>query len=509
MNTLYILAAIVAGGVVAWIISVLSLKSRTVPKVQMEELNKLTQESKTALLIEQEKNKNLTAQLETAREQAMALNTSIGDLTKTTAEYTARLNSAQENLKEKNLDLEKAKEELRQKTEEFNNANKSLAEFRANNLALNEKLETQKKEIEELAKKFNTEFENIANKILEEKTQKFTTQNQSNLEQILKPLGENIDQFRKKVEEVYDKESKERFSLGREVKNLMELNQQISKEATNLTNALKGSSKTQGDWGQMILENILEKSGLVKDREYFVQEFLKDRDGNYLKNEQGNKMQPDVIVAYPDDRKIIIDSKVSLTAYTRYVAADDPAEQQKALKEHLASLKKHIDELSVKSYQDYAASLDFVMMFVPNEPAFMVAMQQDAEIWNYAYQKRILLISPTNLIAALKLIVDLWKREYQNQNAQAIAERGKLLYEKFVGFVDDLSSLGGLLDKARSSYSEAFDKLKSGRGNLISQADKLMSLGVKAKKNLPNSLVSEALMEEGEEERSEVKTNQT
>ena len=503
MELLYILAAVVVGGLIAWLISVLSMKAKTVPKAQMDELNRLAQELKTTLLIEQEKNKNLTTQLETAQEQAMALNTSIGELTKTTAEYTARLNSAQESIKEKNLSLDQLKEELRLKTEEFNNANKSLAEFRANNQALQEKLETQKKEIEELAKKFNTEFENIANKILEEKTQKFTTQNQSNLEQILKPLGENIDQFRKKVEEVYNTEAKERFSLGREVQKLVELNLQIGKEATNLTNALKGSSKTQGDWGQMILENILEKSGLVKDREYFVQEFLKDEDGNYLKNEQGNKMQPDIIVAYPDNRKIIIDSKVSLTAYTRYVAADDSDQQQKALKEHLVSLRKHIDELSLKSYQDYTASLDFVMMFVPNEPAFLLAMQQDAEIWNYAYQKRIILISPTNLIAALKMIVDLWKREYQNQNAQAIAERGKLLYEKFVGFVDDLSNLGGHLEKAHSSYSDAFDKLKSGRGNLISQADKLMSLGVKAKKSLPNSLVGEALLEEEEENQNQ------
>jgi len=205
----------------------------------------------------------------------------------------------------------------------------------ADNNALNEKLDTQKKEIEGLAKKFNTEFENIATKILDEKTQKFTKQNKENLETILKPLGENIEKFKKKVEEVYDKESKERFSLGREVEKLVELNHIISEEAHNLTNALKGSSKTQGDWGQMILENILEQTSLVKDREYFVQEFLKDEDGNYIKNEEGKKMQPDIIVSYPDKRKVIVDSKVSLTAYTKYTNTDDNEEQQKALKNHL------------------------------------------------------------------------------------------------------------------------------------------------------------------------------
>ena len=496
MDIIYILSGIIIGGIAGWFIAILKVKSNYVSRNELEQVTSELNENKTALKLEQEKNKQIAEsilmkenELKVLREENKELNVSI-------ASYIADLKTARENIQTGNNEIKDLKNDIKEKTNEFNEANKQVAKLTAENEALNEKLKTQKSEIEELKRKFNLEFENIATKILEEKTRKFTIQNKENLETILKPLGENIEKFKKKVEEVYDKESKERFSLGNEVKKLLDLNHKISEEAHNLTNALKGNSKTQGDWGQMILENILEQSGLVKDREYFVQEYLKDKDGNYLKNEDGKKMQPDIIIKYPDERKVIVDSKVSLTAYTRYTGSDDIEVQKKALQDHIKSIRRHIDELSGKNYQDFASSLDFVMMFVPNEPAYLLALKNDPDLWHYAYNKRIILISPTNLIAALKLIEDLWKREYQNRNAEAISKRGEILYDKFVGFVQNLMNIGNHIKKTQESYDAALGQLKSGNGNLIGQAQKLKDLGVKSKKSLPTDLVNDAISNE-------------
>jgi DNA recombination protein RmuC len=401
----------------------------------------------------------------------------------------ASLQASQQLMHDKQKETETLKEELRSLKQDLITASQQLATHIANNNALQEKLTTQKEEIEMLNKKFSIEFENIANRILETKTEKFTELNKANLNMILEPLGKNITEFKTKVQEVYDKEAQQRFSLGERVKELAELNRKISEEANNLTRALKSESKTQGGWGEMILENILERSGLVKGREYFMEYQLYDEQGNALRSDiAGKKMRPDALIMYPDNRHVIIDSKVSLNAFTRCVDATGETTRMNELNEHVTCIKKHIQSLSDKGYDDYNKTLDFVMMFIPSEPAYIAALQADAELWNYAYDKRILLLSPTNLITSLKLIADLWKREYQNLNAHEIAERGAKLYDKFVGFVSNLEDVGDHLQKAQNKYNEAYKQLSTGNDNLVMQATKLKKLGLKTKKSLKEGM---------------------
>ncbi len=368
------------------------------------------------------------------------------------------------------------KNELRLKAEEYNALNKKSADLAAKNDALNDKLAAHKEEIIELQKTAQFQFEKIANQILEEKTDKFTAANKANIEALLKPLGENIEKFKTKVEETYDKESKQRFSLEEKVKELIEQTNIVSAEANNLASALKGQSKKQGNWGEVILESILQRSGLVKDREYFVQPTIKD--------EEGRSLRPDVLVHLPDNRVVIIDSKVSLVGYDRFCAADTTEEQATYLAEHMKSVRGHIEDLHGKKYDNLETALDFTMMFIPIEPAYMVAIQADQELWAYAYARRILLISPTNLIACLKLIADLWKREMQSKNALEIVKRGELLYEKFVGFVDTIEDMGRHITRTQTAYNNAVSQLKTGSGNLVGQAQKLKGLGLKSNKEV-------------------------
>lgn len=417
----------------------------------------------------------------------------VKELERVAASLRAAMEAAQEVSIQKRDEMELLKRQLQAMTEKYNAANEQLATARATVMAQQEKLELQKQEIEGIGKKFNLEFETIASRILDTKAAKFTELNRNNLSAILEPLGNNIQEFKTKVEEVYLNESRERFSLGEKVKELAELNREISAEAQNLTRALKGEAKTQGRWGEMILESILEKSGLRKDEEYFMEFQLADEAGVAMRSDAaGKKMRPDAVIKYPDNRSVIIDSKVSLNAYTRYVAATDAEEQKRELAAHVAAVKAHIVALSTKGYDDFNRALDFVMMFIPSEPAYIAAVQGDPDLWNYAYDRRILLMNPTNLITSLKLIVDLWKREYQNQNALAIAERGAKLHDKFVAFVENLEKVGASIEKAQDCYTDAFKQLSTGRDNLVSQATKLRELGVKNKKSMNASLTESA-----------------
>ncbi len=348
-------------------------------------------------------------------------------------------------------------------------------------------------EAKEAANHFNEqiklEFGEIAKQIMEVNSVKFTQQNQEQIGQILQPLKTELGDFKKKVEETYDKESKERFTLGREIDRLVQMSLQVSTEANNLTTALKGNNKMQGNWGEMILESILEHSGLVKGREYLVQEFIKDQAGNIIKDENGRGLQPDVTIFYPDQRKLIIDSKVSLVAWDEYSSETDPILLEAALKRHIASIRAHMDGLSKKNYPKYAQALDYVLLFIPIEPAFLEAVKKDTQLWKNAYDKKIMLVSPTNLLAVLKIIADIWKVTQQTNNAVEIAERAGLLYDKFVLFLENLEIVGKKMAEAQSGYEAAMKQLSSGRGNLIGKVEELKKMGAAASKQIPDKLL--------------------
>lgn len=370
--------------------------------------------------------------------------------------------------------------------EQFKEAHSQVATLTANLKFTREKLDNQQNDMLRIREQLKLEFSELSKTILDDQSARFTKSNEEKIKQLLDPLKTNLVEFKQKVEETYDKESKERFSLAKEVHHLVEMSRQVSEEANNLTTALKGNNKMQGNWGEMILESLLENSGLTKGREYLVQEFIRDAAGNIIKDENGRGLQPDVMIYYPDQRRIIIDSKVSLVSWEQCIGCDDKFQQQLFLKDHIRSIRQHIDGLSKKNYAKYALALDYVLLFIPIEPAFLEAVKSDIQLWKYAYEKKILLVSPTNLFSVLKIIADLWKVEQQNKHAIDIAEKAGALYDKFYGFVANMEMMGKKLQDANECYTDAFKQLSHGRGNIISRIEELKLMGAKSSKQLPS-----------------------
>lgn len=355
---------------------------------------------------------------------------------------------------------------------------------------LTQRLNTQQVEFEALQKKFTTEFENLATKILEEKSRKFTSQNQTNLESILTPLHEKIQSFEQKIAQSHKESIDYHAALRQQIIGLQELNHKMSQETLNLTKALKGSNKMQGNWGELILERILEKSGLEKGREYESQQTLYAEDGK--------RLQPDIVIHMPDRRFLIIDAKVSLLAYERYINTTDEKQKATSLQEHLHSIKRHLENLSSKKYHNLYPNQtpDFVLLFIPIESAFSIAVNSKPDIYLKAFEKNIVIVTPTTLLATLRTIETIWKQQKQQQNAYEIAKQAGLLYDKFVGLLESLSGLGKKIDGARQEYEKALSKLSTGKGNLLSSVQKLKKMGARSRKYFPNEFDSKAHFDE-------------
>lgn len=375
-------------------------------------------------------------------------------------------------------EIEKLRAELSFKTAE-------IATLISEKSSIDKQLNQHAEDLKEMKAGFQKEFENLANKIFDEKSEKFTLQNKNSLDRIIDPLKERIADFQKKVEDTHNSSLKENSSLRQELKHLQQMSQRMTDKAEGLTNALKNDNKTQGNWGEMILENILESSGLEKDRNYFTQQ-------SYNTGE-GRRLQPDVMIKLPEDKWVVIDSKVSLNAYERFVNESDETLKTDALKAHMLSIRQHFKGLSGKGYNELAdgKNLDFILMFVPIEPAYLIALHGDQSLFNEAFEKGIVMVSPSTLIASLKIIASTWKHEYQNRNALDIANRGKLLLEKFIGFTEDFLKIGEQLTRSDKAYQDALKKLRDGKGSLVTQAQQLEELGVKTSKKIDSNLTQD------------------
>ena len=400
----------------------------------------------------------------------------------TLEERQLQLNNSISELKQNVEKIETEREDIRREKDflntELSRRNTEFENLHQQNLKRDEELAKQQQQLRK-------DFELMASKILEEKSEKFTLQNKENIKQILNPLQEKIQLFEKKVDDTQKESISMHSALKEQLLGLKDLNQQMAKEATNLTKALKGDSKTQGNWGELVLERVLEKSGLEKDREYFVQQ--------NFQREDGSRVMPDVVLHLPDAKKMIIDSKVSLTDYERLVNSEND-ESAIHLKAHVNSIKKHVDQLSAKNYQDLydIESPDFVLMFIPIEPAFAVAINEDNSLYNKAFEQNIVIVTPSTLLATLRTIDSMWNNEKQQQNAIEIARQAGALYDKFEGLITDLTGVGKKIDAAKNDYSSAMNKLVEGKGNLISRVESIKKMGAKAKKSLPESIIKRA-----------------
>lgn len=451
MEILYIILAFIFGAVLAYFI----LKSSSVSRKSYEELQQ-------------------------------NFNQKEADLNRIIAEISAENKAQLQKIAEQQELNERQNSEIKDLQNDKNQLIGLKSQLAAQNESLQQLLDSQKEEIVKIQEEAKLQFENLANKILEEKTLKFTEQNQQNLKNILNPLQEKITDFEKKVENTHKESIDYHAALRQQILGLKEMNLQMSKETLNLTKALKGDSKIQGNWGELVLERVLEKSGLEKGREYEIQKSFT--------TEEGNRVQPDVIINLPDGKKMIVDSKVSLTAYEKYINEEDDEQKSSFLKEHVNSLKRHVEQLGSKNYQHLyqMESPDFVLLFIPIEPAFAIALNEDTQLYNKAFERNIVIVTPSTLLATLRTIDSMWTNQKQQENAYEIARQAGALYDKFDGFVTDLVKIGKKMDEAKTEYEGAMNKLVDGKGNLITSVQKLKIMGAKAKKSLPDAILNRA-----------------
>ncbi|MCW3162108.1 DNA recombination protein RmuC [Chryseobacterium oryctis] len=486
MEITYLIIGFIVGGILGAILMHFMQKSSTVSRSSYDELNNLQIKAKSDLensnLKIQELSQAINTEKELNQQQSDILNDLKNEFAKISAEHISlsiqfseqkQINSKQTNQIE---NLISEKQHIYAKNSELSAQNENLQKL----------LETQKEEITKIQEEAKLQFENLANKILEEKSEKFTEQNQLNIRNLLNPLQEKINNFEKKVETTHKESIDYHAALREQIIGLKDLNAQMSKETINLTKALKGDSKTQGNWGELVLERVLEKSGLEKGREYEIQK-------SHLTDE-GNRVQPDVIINLPDGKKMIIDSKVSLVAYEKFVNEENDELKSQFLKEHISSLKRHIEQLSTKNYHTLyeMESPDFVLLFIPIEPAFAIALNDDNQLYNKAFEKNIVIVTPSTLLATLRTIDSMWTNQKQQDNAIEIARQAGALYDKFDGFVTNLLKVGKKMEEAKSEYEGAMNKLVDGRGNLVTAVQRLKVMGARATKALPENLVARA-----------------